>query len=128
MAHRINRRAFLRHAAAGTAGLVILADPRSATTAQANEKLNVALIGLGGRGLWFVRTMPKLSNVVAVCDVSDKKATVAHRELPDRPKYYDFRRMIDRQKDIEGVVIATPGTNWGGYTVYAFRVYAAVPG
>jgi len=108
MASRISRRAFLKGAAAGTAGLVILANPRSAATAQANEKLNVALIGLGGRGLWFVRTMPKLSNVVAVCDVSDKKATVAHRELPDRPKYYDFRRMIDRQKDIEGVVIATP--------------------
>jgi hypothetical protein len=108
VAHRINRRRFLKHTAAGAAGLVVLADARSAWTAQANDKMNVALIGLGGRGLWFVRTMPKLSSVVALCDVSDKKATVAHRELPDQPKYYDFRRMLDREKAIEGVVIATP--------------------
>ncbi len=121
MAHRIDRRRFLKHTAAGAAGLVVLADARSARTAQANEKMNVALVGLGGRGLWFVRTMPKLSTVVALCDVSDKKATVAHRELPGRPTYYDFRRMLDREKAIEGVVIATPDLSHAVATAAAIR-------
>ena len=121
MVHRITRRGFLKHTAVGAAGLVVLADPRSARTAQANEKMSVALIGLGGRGTWFVRTMPKISNVVALCDVSDKRATVAHRELPDRPRYYDFRRMIDREKAIEGVVIATPDLTHAVATATAIK-------
>ncbi len=42
----------------GGAGLVILADPWSARTHAANVKLNVALIGVGGRGKWYVDVMP----------------------------------------------------------------------
>ena len=119
---RTSRRTFLGGlAAAGAAGFVILGDSRSARGAPANEKLNVALIGLGGRGLWFVRTMPKLSNVVALCDVSDKKATVAHREMPDLPRYYDFRRMLDKEKAIEAVVVATPDLSHAVATACAMR-------
>ena len=108
MARRSSRRGFLRQAAGGGAGLVLLGDALSARSYAANAKVNVALIGVGGRGTWFVNTMPKLSNVVALCDVNEKKATVAHRKYPDTPKFHDFRVMIDKQKDIEAVVVATP--------------------
>ena len=111
MARPLDRRAFLRTVGSKGAGLVVLANAASATAYAANEEVNVALIGCGGRGTWFVKTMPKLSNVVALCDVSEKKATVAYRTFPDLPKYTDYRAMIDKQKDIEAVVVATPDHN-----------------
>jgi len=40
---------------------------------QANEKVQVALIGVGGRGRWFVETIPKMADVVALCDVNELK-------------------------------------------------------
>ena len=52
---RQTRRGFLRDAALGGAGLVILSDSRSARAYAANDKLNVALIGVGGRGKWYGR-------------------------------------------------------------------------
>jgi hypothetical protein len=59
----ISRRRFLGRAGFGGAGLLLLPCARSVWSAQANSKLNVALIGVGGRGEWFVETIPKLENV-----------------------------------------------------------------
>ena len=109
MARRTDRRAFIRAAASAAAGVVILGQGASARTFQANKKLNVALIGVGGRGQWFVGIMPKLSNVVAICDVSDSRATVALRTFPKLPRFYDYRLMFDKMaKGIDAVVVATP--------------------
>jgi hypothetical protein len=106
---RQTRRAFLRDAALGGAGLVILASSRSARTFAANAKLNVALVGVGGRGKWYVDVMPRQANVVAFCDVNDSKAQAACREHPDVPTFHDFRQMLDKmQKQIDGVIVATP--------------------
>lgn len=104
-----SRREFLRAAACGGAGLVILGNSRSARGAPANEKLGIALVGLGGRGNWFVQTIPKMERVVALCDVNDQKATVAHRKFPKLPKFHDFRKMLDKMgKQIDAVIVATP--------------------
>lgn len=54
MENQVNRRSFLAGTASAGAGLLILRDSKSAWSYQANEKLNVALIGCGGRGIWFV--------------------------------------------------------------------------
>ncbi len=51
----------------------------SARGYRANEKLNLALVGVGGRGEWFVDTIPRMENVVALCDVNDQKLTAAFR-------------------------------------------------
>ena len=109
MKRRLTRRGFLRQAAAGGAGLVVLANSRSARAYAANEKLNIALIGVGGRGKWYVDVMPQQANVVAFCDVNESKATAAYREHPEVPKFHDFREMLDKMhKQIDGVIIATP--------------------
>ena len=71
----MNRRKFIQKSAAGAAGLFLLKDPRSAWAAPANEQLNVALIGVGGRGRWFVETIQGLgTKVVAMCDVNEDRA------------------------------------------------------
>ena len=56
MRSRTSRRRFLVGTVAGGAGLLILRSSRSAGSYRANEKLNVALVGVGGRGRWFVHT------------------------------------------------------------------------
>lgn len=106
---RTTRRNFLRQATLGGAGLVVLANSRSARAYAANEKLNIALIGVGGRGKWYVDVIPRQANVVAFCDVNDSKATAAYREHPEVPKFHDFREMLDKMhKQIDGVIVATP--------------------
>src|SRR4030042_7995 len=110
MKRQINRRAFLKNTAFGSLGLFILKNTRAAFSYQSNEKLNVALVGVGGRGSWFVSTIPKLdTNVVAMCDVNERKASGSFKEIPEAKKYYDFRKMLqEMDKQIDAVIIATP--------------------
>ncbi len=72
MERQINRRNFFRKTSLGGLGLLILKDSRAAFSYEANEKLNVALVGVGGRGSWFVGAIPRVgANVVAMCEIED---------------------------------------------------------
>ena len=82
MAGQVTRRTFLRNAALGGMGLVLLRDGRSARTYAANEKVNLAIVGVSGRGSWFSDTMPKLANIVAMCDVNDRRAAPYYKAIP----------------------------------------------
>ena len=110
MKSRISRRGFLTNTAIGGTGLLILDSSSSALSYGASEKLNVALIGVGGRGRWFVGTIPKLgANVVAMCDVNERKASLSFDEIPEAKKFFDYRRMLEEMdKQIDAVVIAVP--------------------
>ena len=107
MSGSISRRDFARRAALGT-GALLLVNARAARTYAANDKLNIALIGVGGRGKWYADVMFKQANVVAFCDVNESKAQAACKDHPDTPLFHDFRVMLDKQKEIEGVMVATP--------------------
>lgn len=104
-----SRRRFLGVSGKIGSGLLILPGLASLRAAPANDKLNVAIIGVGGRGRWFVDTMPKMASVVALCDVNDQRAGNAYEMIPKARKFYDFRRMLDEMdKEIDGVIIAAP--------------------
>jgi predicted dehydrogenase len=117
-------------------GLLILRDSGSARGVPANERINVALIGVGGRGRWFVDTIPRMENVVAICDVNDQKIAETYKrwaDLADRfvasphqwqrsaaptfrrladekvRAFSDFRKMFDEmEKQIDAVVVSSP--------------------
>jgi hypothetical protein len=117
-----SRREFLRNSVAAGAGLVILSNPWSARSYAANEKLNVALIGVGGRGKWYVDTIPKHANVVAMCDVNQSKAQAAYKLMPDVAKFQDFREMLDKMdKQIDAVTVATPDHTHATASVMAMK-------
>lgn len=120
---QINRRVFFKTTALSGLGMMILENSRSAYGYEANEKLNIALIGVGGRGRWFVSTIPKLStNVVAMCDVNDRKAEQSFKEIPQAKKFHDFRKMLDKMnKDIDAIVVATPDHTHAVATAAAIR-------
>lgn len=122
-----DRRTFLKRAAFGTTGFLILSDSRSVHGAPANEKLNIALIGCGGRGEWFVDTVPKTQNLVAMCDVNEERAAKSFQKLPKVAKHHDFREMLEkRASEIEGVIIAAPDHIHAPATMLALKMGKAV--
>ncbi len=105
------------------AGLTALADSRSLRTYQANDKVAVALIGCGGRGEWFVDTVPKMERIVAMCDVNAERAARSYAKLPDVPKHTDFRVMLERSgKEIDAVVVAAPDHIHAPATMMAMKL------
>ena len=76
----------------------------------ANDRVNIALIGCGGRGLLDARLMRAAPNVdfVAVCDVYDPRAAEAREWAGLHAKSFrDFRKVLDL-KEVDAVLIATP--------------------
>ncbi len=110
MSCRTNRRGFLKSAASGTTGWLILGHSRSARSYQANEKLNIALVGVGRRGTGFVNSIPRIGeNLAAVCDVNQNRTAEMLKKLPEVRRYQDFRKMLDEMDgQIDAVVVATP--------------------
>jgi predicted dehydrogenase len=73
----------------------------------ANNRLNVAAIGAGGKGgvdIGYCRQ----ENVVALCDVDARNAEGTFKAFPDARVYQDFRRMLDQEKELDAVTISTP--------------------
>ena len=102
-----DRRHFLCQSAAAFAGIQIL--PRSVFGA--NEKLNIAFVGAGGKGWHAVQSLLENDRVnqVAFADVDEGHAAQSRKARPDTPFYSDFRKMLDQQgKSIDGVIISTP--------------------
>jgi len=73
-----------------------------------SEKLNIAGIGVGGRGAADLSAVES-QNIVALCDVDWRRAAGTFRRYPKAKKYKDFRVMLDKEdKNIDAVVVATP--------------------
>ncbi len=108
MQKRLNRRDFLKSVVCTGSSLVILSDSRLVRGTQANNKLNVAGIGVGGRGAADVNGAAS-ENIVALCDVDEKHAAQTFQRYPNAKRYKDFRRMLDKMHNkIDAVVIGTP--------------------
>jgi len=72
-----------------------------------SDKLNIAAIGIGGKGKVNLKNMVR-QNIVALCDVDYEYAAPVFETYPNAKKYRDFRIMLEKQRDIDAVVIATP--------------------
>lgn len=104
----ITRREFVRNVALGATGLMVLRDSTAAFGYRANDKLNIASIGVAGMG-WSNLHNVSSQNVVALCDVHGSRAAKAHQKHPSAKRYQDFRRMLDQlDKQIDAVVVSTP--------------------
>jgi predicted dehydrogenase len=100
----MKRRQFLKTAAAGTGLLLLPSGARGGKNAPGN-KLNVALIGVWGRGLAHYDALAE-ENVVALCDVNEKRFPDALKRFPKAKTYVDWRKCLE-QKDLDAVVICT---------------------
>ena len=73
-----------------------------------NEKLNIAAIGVGTRGPEILMGVAPTENIVALCDVDEVRAAKAFKTYEKATKYKDYRKLLDAEKTIDGVMIATP--------------------
>ena len=105
--NRISRRSFLTTSATAAGLLILPSRVLGLGEAPPSEKLNVAGIGIGGMGAGNLANLES-QNIVALCDVDSEYAGKIFAKYPKAKTYTDYREMLDKQKDIEGVVIATP--------------------
>jgi len=101
----MQRRDVLKSLTSTAAGLTILKSGMLHGTTAPGNKLNIALIGVWGRGTAHYNSL-RNENVVALCDVNDLRTKEALRLFPGAKTYYDWRRCLE-QKDVEAVVICT---------------------
>ncbi len=100
----MNRRNFLTTSAVAGAGTLLL--PRYAQAQKgANEKLNIALIGVWGRGEAHYGNIAG-QNVVALCDVRESRFANALKAFPNATTYTDWRKCLDH-KGLDAIVICT---------------------
>ena len=102
----MNRRTFVASTALGLAG--------SMQAVSANDKVNIAVIGVGGRGTNHVTDFARRTNanLTAVCDVNtaqtERAVQVYHKAKNVKPKIYGDLRKLYEDKDVDAVIIATP--------------------
>jgi predicted dehydrogenase len=128
--HKVSRRKFLGTAAAA-AGITIV--PRHVLGAgfqPPSDTVNVAVVGYKhGMGTSNLLNVARTDNIVALCDCDESeaaKAAMVSRGIPEKfPKavfHKDFRQMLDKQKDIDAVVVATPDHNHAVVAIAAMQL------
>ena len=85
-----------------------------------SEKLNIAGIGIGGQGGGVIREMAT-ENIVALCDVDWAKAAATFKAFPKAEQSRDYRVLLDKRKDIDAVMVATPDHMHAPITIAALR-------
>ena len=109
MTRRITRRKMLTGTASAAATAWL---SRGVTTLSAgpgpSEKLNIAFIGSGGQAAFSLENLVG-HNIVALCDVDERRAAGAFEKYPKAKRFRDYRQMLDREdRQIDAVVVATP--------------------
>ena len=103
---RIDRRQMLRRSAAIAVG-VHVGVAASTLSASPNERLNIASIGVGGKGWSDMHETSVGQNLVAICDVDESRLARAATAFPGTRQYTDWRRLLE-QTGIDAVTVSTP--------------------
>src|SRR6516162_5536345 len=104
---KLNRRTFVRRAA--LAGATVLGLPAIVHSRWPSEKLNVVIIGCGGRGASNMHEMLG-ENIVALCDVDADNLGKAAQKAPHAKQFRDFRALYDQLKDNEFDAVVVSST------------------
>jgi len=111
----INRRNFLKTTAAAGAGLMMSPVARAREKPGNSDDLNIAIIGTGDQGMVLINAILKIPGIrfKAVCDIwtsyNQKRAyRLLKKYRHDLRPYEDYREMLAKENDLDGVIIATP--------------------
>ncbi|MHB8521682.1 MAG: Gfo/Idh/MocA family protein [Limisphaerales bacterium] len=102
----ITRRCFLKQTTIAAAAVSLASYRGYARQLSPNDKLNLGVIGVAGRGGDDLHEVSS-QNIVALCDIDDNNLAGAAKRYPGAKTYNDFRRLID-QGDLDAIVIGTP--------------------
>ena len=106
---KTNRRRFIQasSAAGGALSTSYFAAPAFLRARNLNEKLNIAIIGAGGRGSRNSREVES-ENIVALCDVNQTMLDAAKARYPKARTVVDFRQLYDKHSnEFDAVIVST---------------------
>ena len=91
---------------------------------QANDMLDVAVIGAGGRGTSNIGELLATGavNIVALGDCDERQAAESFAKLPNAKRYSDWRKLLDAEKTIDAVLVSTPDHNHAIISIAAMRL------
>lgn len=106
----MSRRSFLETSGVVAAGFTIL--PSSVISGLGkrapSDKLNIAVVGIGGMGNSNLKAVKATENIVALCDVDWAYSKDVFAENPNAKAYWDWRKMYDEMgKSVDAVIVAT---------------------
>jgi predicted dehydrogenase len=109
MARQQNRRSFMKESGLAGVGFWVAAGLQAQESKSPNERVNVACIGVGGKGSSDTSQAGQVANIVALCDIDENFLNKKAQEFPNAKKYFDFRQMLDEMgKSIDAVTVSTP--------------------
>jgi predicted dehydrogenase len=103
----LSRRAVAKGLAAGAALSLVPRRVLGRGVKAPSDTLTIAAIGAGGRGADDLKGLEH-ERIVALCDVDWRRAKSSFLRYPGAKPYRDFREMLDREKSIDAVLVATP--------------------
>lgn len=111
-ASQVSRRQFIKYTSLATGAVVSVAVMPGCTTPRprrvsANEKLDIVVIGAGGKGASDTDSVAS-ENIVALCDVDQKTLDARGKKYPGAQLFKDYRKMLEQVKNIDAVIVATP--------------------
>ena len=126
MTPRTSRRQFLGATAAaasawGAGRLLAQSEPSGPS---ANDKIDVAFIGVGGQGAGNLSRLSanKAVNVVALCDVDARTLGGAAQKHPNAKRYGDYRKLLDDAKGFDAAVVTVPDHHHAFAAIMAMRL------
>lgn len=106
----LERREFLTQAAGALAAMAIMPDVLPAAPVARGAALPVAIIGVGRQGGAILGELSKLEavSVAAVCDTEQSRVDRGLRRVSGAEGFTDYRALLDKKKDVQAIIIATP--------------------
>ncbi|HUY34100.1 MAG TPA: Gfo/Idh/MocA family oxidoreductase [Pirellulales bacterium] len=123
MFHQASRRRFLQTSAAAGVGFWVAGGLQAKESNSPNEKIRFASIGVEGKGASDSEDAGRHGDMVAICDIDDKKLDAASKRFEGAKKYNDFRKMLDEMgSGIDAVTVSTPDHTHAAAALMAMRL------
>lgn len=118
---QLTRRNFIKYSSL-TAGGMVLGAPYIMRSAESpNGKLNIGVIGAGGKGSSDTDSCAS-ENIVALCDIDDNTLKARGEKYPQARLFNDYRKMLDQMKNLDAVIVATPDHHHAPASIRAMKM------
>ncbi len=119
---KTSRRDFIKNSTLAGVGFWVSSSRLAAQESKSpNEKLEIGIIGAGGKGYSDMQAVAS-HNIVALCDVDERQAALAIKDQPKAKFYKDYRELLEKERSLDAVIVATPDHNHAPASVMAMKL------